>query len=272
LVEIEKSRDDHVPAAEPAANPAASGPWTQLLQFTPARIGLGRVGASLPTRALLDFELAHARARDAVHANFDTTNIAQQLSESGFTEPLIVASQVRNRMEYLLRPDLGRALDAASQASLQNIGSQPRALAIVIADGLSAQAPTQHAVPFLREIRAGSGVHEYWDNVTVIVANQARVALGDQIGEILHAQAVVVLVGERPGLSSPDSLGIYLTWAPRIGRTDADRNCISNVRPEGLPYREAAKRLVYLLSEARRLQLSGVALKDDSERAQREIP
>ena len=121
-------------------------------------------------------------------------------------------------------------------------------------------------------IRAGSGVHEYWDNVTVIVANQARVALGDQIGEILHAQAVVVLVGERPGLSSPDSLGIYLTWAPRIGRTDADRNCISNVRPEGLPYREAAKRLVYLLSEARRLQLSGVALKDDSERAQREIP
>lgn len=260
MAKIKKSRDNPVPGAEPA-----SDPWPQLRRFTPARIGLGRIGASLPTQALLDFELAHARARDAVHTAFDTTALAHQLRDSGFGEPHIVSSQARNRMEYLLRPDLGRALDTASRASLQSLGSKPCTLAVVIADGLSALAPTQHAVPFLREMRAGSGVRDYWDNVTVIVANQARVALGDEIAEILHAQAVIVLIGERPGLSSPNSLGIYLTWAPHTGRTDADRNCISNIRPEGLPCREAAKRLVYLLSEAQRLQRSGIALKDDSE-------
>lgn len=258
MAEIEKPSDNRVRGTEPA-----SDLWTQLRRFTPARIGLGRIGASLPTKPLLDFELAHARARDAVHATLDTTALVHQLEESGFAEPLIVASQACNRMEYLLRPDLGRALDAASRASLQTLTSKPRTLAVVIADGLSALAPTQHAIPFLHEMR--TGLRHDWEHVTVIVANQARVALGDEVGELLHAEAVVVLIGERPGLSSPDSLGIYLTWAPHTGRTDADRNCISNVRPEGLPYPEAARKLMYLLSEARRLQHSGIALKDDSE-------
>lgn len=248
--------------------------WRQLRRFTPARIALGRVGGSLPTQALLDFELAHARARDAVHAAFDAEALASALRNDGFAEPVIVASRARDRMEYLLRPDLGRALDADSRrrlqvsagqkppnpASLQNSPEVPCALAVVVADGLSAIAPMRHAVPLLREL---SPVRR--QNATVVVANYARVALGDEIGEALGAETVIVLIGERPGLSSPDSLGVYLTWAPRVGRTDAERNCISNVRPEGLPCAEAARRLGYLLAAARRLRLSGVALKDDSD-------
>lgn len=241
-----------------------SGPWARLRTLTPARIGLGRVGASLPTQALLDFELAHARARDAVEAAFDTAALVRDLRGDGFDVPAVVSSQARDRMEYLLHPDLGRALNPESCATLRALASQnqARGLLVVIADGLSALAPTRHARPLLHEMRA---LHHDWKNVTVVVANQARVALGDPIGETLGADAVVVLIGERPGLTSPDSLGIYLTWAPRVGRTDAERNCISNVRPEGLPYSEAAQRLVYLLSEAQRLQQSGIALKDDSE-------
>jgi ethanolamine ammonia-lyase small subunit len=214
----------------------------------------------LPTEALLDFELAHARARDAVHAKFDAESLALELREGGFGEPLVVASQARDRTEYLLRPDLGRALDAECRQRLTDLRRDPCDLAVVIADGLSAVAPHRHAGPLLRELPAAMR-----RNVTVVVANRARVALGDEIGAILGAEAVVVLIGERPGLTSPDSLGIYLTWAPRVGRTDAERNCLSNVRPEGLPYAEAARRLAYLLEEARRLKLSGVRLKDDSE-------
>ncbi|MGB9031552.1 MAG: ethanolamine ammonia-lyase subunit EutC, partial [Acidobacteriaceae bacterium] len=182
---------------------------------------------------------------------------------AGLGEAAIVASQARDRMEYLLRPDLGRRLDEESREKLKAPRRDGCELAVVVADGLSAVAPARHAVPLLREVVTALGSN--WTNVTVVVANRGRVALGDEIGELLGAEAVVVLIGERPGLSSPDSLGVYLTWAPRVGRTDAERNCISNVRPEGLPYREAAKRVVYLLSEARRLKLSGVALKDDSE-------
>ena len=235
-------------------------PWERLRQWTPARIGLGRAGASLPTQPLVEFELAHARARDAVHAAFDADAFARSLRDAGFGEPAIVRSQARNRMEYLLRPDLGRSLDAEDRVRLES--ASPCSLAVVVADGLSAVAPTRHAVPLLEELRREPGS---WENVTIVVAIQARVALGDEIGQLLRTEAVVVLIGERPGLSSPDSLGIYLTWAPRVGRTDAERNCISNVRPEGLPYAEAARRLGWLLSQARRLQISGVGLKDDSE-------
>jgi ethanolamine ammonia-lyase small subunit len=237
--------------------------WERLREFTPARIGLGRVGGSLPTQALLDFELAHARARDAVHAAFDASALAGELRGAGFGEVLVVSSQARDRMEYLLRPDLGRKLDEESREKLRESRGGGCELALVVADGLSAVASARHAAPLLRGVRTALGSN--WTNVTTVVANQARVALGDEIGELLGAEAVVVLIGERPGLSSPDSLGVYLTWAPRAGRTDAERNCISNVRPEGLAYMEAARRLVYLLGEARRLKLSGVALKDDSE-------
>jgi ethanolamine ammonia-lyase small subunit len=235
-------------------------PWARLRQWTPARIGLGRAGASLLTNPMLEFELAHAQARDAVHAAFDADSLAHVLRDAGFGEPIPVRSQARDRMEYLLRPDLGRSLDAGSRERLES--ASPCAVAVVIADGLSALAPARHALPVLLEMRRQSQLPE---NVTIAVANQARVALGDEIGEVLRAAAVIVLIGERPGLSSPDSMGIYLTWAPRVGRTDAERNCISNVRPEGLSYAEAARRLAYLLGEAHRLGLSGVALKDDSE-------
>jgi len=242
----------------------SSDPWLQLRRYTPARIGLGRVGGSLPTHALLDFELAHARARDAVHAELDVADLKTQLCAGGFSEPLIVASQAKDRMEYLLRPDLGRSLNEPSRdlllAARRAGGCR---LAVVIADGLSAVAPARHAMPLLCALRDEGD----WDaqRVAVVIAQSARVALGDQIGEILHADAVLVLIGERPGLSSPDSLGVYLTWAPQVGRKDAERNCISNIRPEGLPCDEAARRLRYLLREAQRLRLSGVALKDDSE-------
>lgn len=239
--------------------------WSRLRDATPARIGLGRVGSSLPTNALLAFDLAHARARDAVHAAFDGTVLALQIEESGFAPPILVTSQARDRMEYLLRPGLGRTLDEESGDLLrEHASANPDcSLAIVIADGLSARAPERHAVPLLKEMRDRSGPG--FENVTVVVANRGRVALGDAIGEVLGAETVVVLIGERPGLSSPDSLGAYFTWAPRVGCTDARRNCVSNIRPEGLPYVEAARRLAWLLGEARRLRLSGVGLKDDSD-------
>ncbi|HTW46586.1 MAG TPA: ethanolamine ammonia-lyase subunit EutC [Acidobacteriaceae bacterium] len=241
--------------------------WARLRRWTPARIGLGRAGSSLPTQPMLDFELAHARARDAVHAAFDADALARALRDAGFGDAILVSSQARDRMEYLLRPDLGRSLDSDSRERLH--AASPGAFAVVIGDGLSALAPARHAVPLLVELRRQL---DLWPNVTIVVANLARVALGDEIGEILRADAVVVLIGERPGLSSPDSLGLYFTWAPRVGRTDAERNCISNVRPQGLPYAEAAARLTYLLREARRLKISGVELKDDSESSQGALP
>jgi ethanolamine ammonia-lyase small subunit len=241
--------------------------WARLRQWTPARIGLGRAGSSLPTEPLLAFELAHARARDAVHAPFNADALAHALRDAGFGDPAIVRSQARDRMEYLLRPDLGRSLAPDSRERLRP--SSTCTLAVVIGDGLSAVAPARHALPFLEEMRKLADPRE---NLTVVVANLARVALGDEIGEILRADAVVVLIGERPGLSSPDSLGIYLTWAPRVGRTDAERNCISNVRPAGLPCAEAAARLAYLLRQARQLKLSGVELKDDSEIGRQMLP
>lgn len=261
---LEESPDTAGPRAR-----RASDVWTQLRRYTPARIGLGRAGGSVPTGASLEFELAHAQARDAVHAAFDADLLAGELRRSGFGEAVVVTSQARNRTEYLLRPDLGRILSAESRAAVRALAGRGNALgmAVMVADGLSAVAPVRHAVPLLREVFSSEGglPETFRKNVTVVIANQARVALGDETGEILGAEVVVVLIGERPGLSSPDSLGVYLTWAPRAGRTDAERNCISNIRPEGLSYGDAAKRLVYLLAEARRLKLSGVGLKDDSE-------
>lgn len=244
--------------------------WTRLRRWTPARIGLGRAGASLPTQALLAFELDHARARDAVHAELDGEALARELRAAGFGDPSVVSSQARDRKEHLLRPDRGRKLTEASRRQLSERAACGKRceLAIVIADGLSAVAPAQHALPLLTELRAVSPL----EHVAVAVANRARVALGDAIGEVLRAEAVLILIGERPGLSSPDSLGVYLTWAPRAGRTDAERNCISNIRPQGLAYHEAARRLAWLLREARRLQLTGVALKDDSEPGPASLP
>jgi ethanolamine ammonia-lyase small subunit len=246
------------------ASPVDENPWDALRRYTNARIALGRAGSSLPTAPLLAFELSHAQARDAVHQPLDTAALHGALRAAGF-DTLDAASAAPDRDHYLRRPDLGRTLGDESAAALavhaKTLKEAPDVV-FVVADGLSAYAAARHATPFLAALRP---FLTGWNVGPTVVATQARVALGDGIGELLRARIVVVLIGERPGLSSPDSLGIYLTWAPRIGRSDAERNCISNVRPEGLAYAPAAFRLHYLLDKARSLKLTGVGLKDDSD-------
>ncbi|WER49674.1 ethanolamine ammonia-lyase subunit EutC [Cupriavidus sp. WKF15] len=240
-------------------------PWQQLRQFTRARIALGRAGHGQTTDTVLAFGLAHAQARDAVHLPLDCAAVEAALGQAGFAS-VPVHSAAPDRAHYLRRPDLGRRLDEASRARLS--GARPGAapdVVFVIADGLSALAAQRHGVPLLCAVR--ERLPQGWTVAPVVVAEQSRVALGDEVGESMGARQVVMLIGERPGLSSPDSLGIYLTYAPRIGRTDAERNCISNVRPEGLSYARAAERLVFLLHGAAALGGSGVALKDDSAHA-----
>jgi ethanolamine ammonia-lyase small subunit len=244
---------------------ASRDPWAELARCTPARIALGRTGSSLPTREVLAFALAHARARDAVHAPFDPGRLAQALTALGL-ETLEIASEATDRARYLRRPDHGRRLSAASHAMLSGRGAAPRDVALVVGDGLSAAAVHRHAAPLIAEFLPLM-VAAKLSIAPVVIARGARVALGDEIGELLHARAVAVLIGERPGLSSPDSLGVYLTFAPRPGRTDAERNCISNIRPQGLAYDVAASKLAWLVREALRRGLTGVGLKDESDLA-----
>jgi ethanolamine ammonia-lyase small subunit len=228
-----------------------------LREHTPARVDIGRVGHSLPTRELLDFQLAHARARDAVHLPLDVRSLVLELNRPCLT----LASAARDRTTYLHRPDLGRQLNAASRELLAPHKSEYDA-AFIIADGLSALAVHRHAAPLLAVILPKLD----WRIAPIAIVQQGRVAIGDEIGEALGAKLSVVLIGERPGLSSPDSLGIYLTWHPRPGRTDAERNCISNIRAEGLSYELAARKLLFLMNESRRLKLSGVKLKESATR------
>ena len=242
-----------------------TNPWRTLRRHTPARMGLGRAGVSQPTAAHLAFQLAHAQARDAVHRELDHAALAASLNDLGL-ETIELHSAAADRAEYLQRPDLGRRLDDASTARLSalDVPAQPD-LALVVADGLSALAIERHALAFIEALRPLLADDWRWSPVTVV--RQARVAIGDPIGHALRAKLVVVLIGERPGLSSPDSMGVYVTWAPQPGRVDAERNCISNVRPEGLAPGAAAARLAWLLNEARARQVTGVALKDESAEA-----
>jgi ethanolamine ammonia-lyase small subunit len=239
-------------------------PWGPLRAHTPARIALGRTGASLPTAEVLRFAAAHAQARDAVHQALDTDALMTALRADGWAVHS-VTSAAADRATYLRRPDLGRRLATASAQSLQALQAPalpPPDLALVLADGLSAAAAQQHGVAVLAHLRTAlAGALRL---SPVFLATQARVALGDEVGELLGARAVLVLLGERPGLSSPDSLGAYLTFAPRLGRSDAERNCVSNIRPAGLAPAPAAARLAWLVREALRLRLTGVALKDGS--------
>jgi ethanolamine ammonia-lyase small subunit len=241
-------------------------PWLELRRLTPARIALGRTGTSMPTRAQLDFQYAHAQARDAVHLPFDHRALRSQLSERGH-ESLLLHSAAIDRNSYLQRPDLGRKLSDESAQVLRDYASAHPGgvdLVIVVADGLSALAVHRHTLPFLarleEQVRA-----ENWTVAPVILVEQGRVAVADEVGELLGAKMTVILIGERPGLSSPDSLGLYFTYNPKVGLTDAYRNCISNVRLEGLSYGMAAHRLLYLMREACRRQLSGVNLKDEAQ-------
>ena len=264
----------------PSDSHLAQDTWRDLRRYTQARIALGRSGASLPTGEVLDLSMAHAQARDAVHLPFDTQALAASLIGEGF-RVLHVSSSATSRREYLRRPDLGRKLHPEDEHLLA-IDDNPDAagrnrLTIVIADGLSSLAPARHALPLLLQLRerlAASGstisgdapdAPQAWLLDTIVIATQARVALADRVGILRRAEAVAILLGERPGLSSPDSLGIYMTYAPRPGVSDADRNCISNVRPQGMSYAEAAYKLHYLLERSRLLGKSGVAIKDHSE-------
>lgn len=253
-------------------------PWDALKNFTDARIALGRAGVSLPTAAHLAFQLAHAQARDAVHLPLDAQGVAASLEGLGLPT-LMLRSQASDRATYLQRPDLGRRLDVRSLQALKrwrsqtqsgrktlNVGATPSYdVAFAVVDGLSALAIHQNAVPLMSLMleRLNADSAQSWSVAPAAVVEQGRVAIGDEIGAALHANTVVVLIGERPGLSSPDSLGLYITWAPKVGTTDATRNCISNVRPAGLSVAAAAGKLQQLLTQARLLQLTGVGLKDD---------
>jgi ethanolamine ammonia-lyase small subunit len=233
-----------------------------LRALTPARVGLGRAGSSMPTDALLAFTLDHARARDAVHGVLDKPRLIEGLTGLEL-KPALLASQARNRRDYLRRPDLGRMLDPASRRALTGAGSSPCEFVIVIGDGLSPAAVNVHALELVRNLvprLAEAGIRIGG----TAVASGARVALGDEIGAMLGARMVLMLIGERPGLSAPDSLGAYLTFAPRIGLTDAMRNCVSNIHGAGLSYDEAAFKIAWLVREGLARQVTGVALKDES--------
>lgn len=235
-------------------------PWHKFAALTPARIALGRSGASLPTSEVLKFELAHALARDAVHQPLDPAELAARWCAAGGLSLIEVRSRAGDRLTYLQRPDLGRRLDEASAASLSaHAGAYD--LAIVLADGLSAPAVQQHAIPLLKALLP---LVDHLKIAPLVVAIQGRVALGDEIGALLGARLMLILLGERPGLSAPDSLGAYLTYAPQVGRLDSARNCVSNIRNEGLPPAAAASKLAWLIDEALARQLTGVNLKDDS--------
>jgi ethanolamine ammonia-lyase small subunit len=235
--------------------------WEKLRAATPARIGLERTGTSISTKERLAFQLAHAVARDAVHEPLDVEAVSYALSQRGF-RAVRLRSAAADRKAFLTRPDLGRKLSEESRDALAPLSGNFD-IVFAIADGLSARAISRHAAGLLDGVTPLFAPSD-WRIGPVAVIEQGRVAIGDEIGRILGAKIVVVLIGERPGLTSPDSLGIYVTWDPKVGRNDAERNCLSNIRPEGMSYNEAARRLFYLCSEARRLGFSGVRLKDNS--------
>jgi ethanolamine ammonia-lyase small subunit len=245
-----------------STNLVTSDPWQVLRSATSARIALGRAGGSLPTSEWLNFKTAHAAARDAVHAAFNVERMTAGIAGLGI-EVRIVNSAAADRRTFLLQPELGRQLDEASRYQLQQLPTSAKPdLAISVSDGLSAIAAERPVGPVLEKLvpmLTASG----WRLAPVIVARFGRVALEDEIGQVLGAELALMLIGERPGLGAPDSLGAYLVFAPRVGNTDARRNCVSNIRPDGLPHAQAAETILYLLTEAKRRRLSGVGLKDD---------
>lgn len=245
-------------------------PWNLLRDYTDARIGLGRTGVSIPTSHSLAFQLAHAQAQDAVHLPLDIEHVYDQINNNNLNPenflPILLHSQATSRTIYLQRPDLGRRLNSDSIEKLEKINldkNEPFDLSIVIVDGLSSLAIKENAVNYIEKLLSTlTNDSQKWEIAPLVIVQQGRVAIGDEVSELLKAKISLVLIGERPGLSSPDSLGLYLTWNPKVGLTDASRNCISNVRSEGLSYEEAVKKTMYLLKESRRLELSGVNLKD----------
>jgi ethanolamine ammonia-lyase small subunit len=236
-------------------------PWHGLKQFTNARIALGRAGNALPVDEVLKIKLAHANARDAVYSQIDIAALQHELLKI-FDDVLLVKSKVQSRPEYLQRPDLGRKLFDDDAERLKQTIIQPGSICIIVADGLSANAINKHALPVLQHL------HMHLETILapvapICIATEARVALGDEIGSLLDAAITILLIGERPGLSSPESMSAYITYNPHAGCTDEARNCISNIRPEGLPYDKAAEKIFYLLQQSLQLKYSGVLLKDN---------
>jgi ethanolamine ammonia-lyase small subunit len=261
MLPYDKDKSPH--SVAPHATRGAPGEvWPSLRKLTAARIGLERSGASIATQPLLESSLAHARARDAVHELVDESRLCNEAA--ALAPPvLVVDSAARDRRSYLMRPDLGRRLSRDASAVLApHAGDYD--LVAVITDGLSARAVQSHAVPVLSAALPALRA-EGWRVAPLVLVHQGRVAVGDAVAAQLRAGALAVLIGERPGLSSPDSMSAYLTWRPNPQTTDADRNCISNIRPEGVGYAEAAHKLVFLLREMRARGCSGVSLKDASE-------
>lgn len=240
-------------------------PWTDWRSVTPARLALGRAGAGMPTDEVLRFGWAHAMARDAIHAALDVSALDAALRQQG-SDVIEVRSQAPDRTTYLRRPDLGRVLDPGDVGKLQAVKAPPSDVCVVIGDGLSSLAIDRHAAPLLAALEPMLG-GDVRRAPAIVVATQARVALADEVADLMNSKLSIMLIGERPGLSSPDSLGIYITHAPYRGRNDAGRNCISNVRPEGLSYAMAAFKLNWLIREALRRAVTGVDLKDESDLA-----
>lgn len=260
--------------SHPARESVVENPWQKLKDFTSARIALGRCGSSVPTNEWLSFSFDHAKAMDAVHCALDIRKLAQDIAQSSVMtsqigrEPIVVKSKANDRFEYLQRPDFGRELSKESMEVVAEHRQDQHAydLAFVVADGLSSVAIQRHAVPLLEAllVRLTSQHNAPWRIAPITIVEQGRVAVGDDVAQCLNANMVVVLIGERPGLTSPDSMGMYLTWGAKRGSKDSERNCISNIRPQGLNYSDAAFRASYLLEEARSLKLTGVNLKDRS--------
>jgi ethanolamine ammonia-lyase small subunit len=255
--------NDTPPDRASSDRPPSGALWDGLRQLTAARIGLARTGASLQTGPLLDFRLAHSRARDAVHEPLDEARLAAALA--GLSDPVLaIASAAGTRSDYLMRPDLGRRLAAGAETILAPHAGR-HDVVFVIADGLSAGAVQAHAAPVLSRTIGGLRA-KGWQIAPVVIVRQGRVAIGDAIAAALGADCAAMLIGERPGLSAADSMGAYLTFMPHAGTTDADRNCISNIRPEGLGYADAAFKIVAMLGAMRAGRISGVRLKDDTAR------
>ena len=235
--------------------------WESLKIFTRARIALGRTGVATPLKEVLDFKMCHAHARDAIYSVLELNELEERLQQF-HSSVIIVASQAGDRSVYLQRPDYGRNLDKSSTNNLKNESSYSVDVSITIADGLSATAINNHAVPVLKKL-IPLLKQSVLTMAPLVIAQQARVAIADEIGSLLNAKLSLILIGERPGLSSPDSMGAYITYNPSPGTTDESRNCVSNIRPEGLKYDLAAEKIAKLIKASLQLKLSGIMLKDE---------
>ena len=238
--------------------------WQFLQNYTPARIARGRAGHSIPTSELLKFQADHAQARDAVYSKLDITNLNELISKVFDLQVLNLKSEVKNRPQYLQRPDLGRTLSQASREDLMSINSSESDICFVIADGLSAEAINQNALPILENLIPKLKAINY-KIAPICIIEQGRVAIADEIGFLLKSEIVIILIGERPGLTSPNSMGAYITFHPHVCMTDESRNCVSNIRPEGMNFQMATDKILYLLTEMKLKKLSGVSLKDEFE-------